>query len=382
MEPFKNRYCIVGVGNTRYGRNPGLSQLGHNVKAIRAAAEDAGLDISEIDGVMTKAPTSTFPMLWGQRVAEALNIVPRVAGTIDQAGASNISLIQYAITAIELGQASVVACVYGDNPATGSRATYSRPRGADAFVGLFGAPLGYATVARRHMYKYGTTHEQLGNVAVAHRHHASMNPNAHFQDPITIEDYHNSRWLAEPFHLLDCCPVSDSGAAWIVATEERAKQLKQKPVYVQGLGQGHPSWDHSRREDMTVSGAKVASEGVFRTAGMTPKDIDFCEFYDCFTIVPIITLEDYGFVKKGEGAAFFENKRTWIGGELPINTSGGLLSETGMPGPQHIVEAVRQLRHTYAGTPRQVEGAEVGLVSQQGGILTTHGAMIVSNQPS
>ncbi|MDA0301703.1 MAG: hypothetical protein O2822_04180 [Chloroflexi bacterium] len=111
MEPFKNRYCIVGVGNTRYGRNPGLSQLGHNVKAIRAAAEDAGLAMSEIDGVMTKAPTSTFPMLWGQRVAEALNIVPRVAGTIDQAGASNISLIQYAITAIELGQASVVACV-------------------------------------------------------------------------------------------------------------------------------------------------------------------------------------------------------------------------------------------------------------------------------
>ena len=380
VEPFKNRYCIVGVGNTPYGRNPGLSQLGHNVKAIRAAAEDAGLAMSEIDGVLTKAPSSTFPMLWAPRVAEALQIVPKVVGTIDQAGASNISLIQYAITAIELGQASVVACSYGDNPATGSRDNYRRPRGGDAFAGLFGAPLAYAMVARRHMEKYGTTHEQLGNVAVAHRHHASMNPNAQFQDPITMEDYENSRWLAEPFRLLDCCPVSDSGAAWIVTTEERAKALKQKPIYVEGLGQGHPSWEFYRRDDPTVSGAQVASESVFRTAGMGPKDIDFCEFYDCFTIVPIMTLEDYGFVKKGEGAAFFEDKRTWIGGELPINTSGGLLSETGMPGPHLILEGVRQLRGEYVGTPRQVEGAERGLITQQGGVLTTHGAMILSNQ--
>ncbi len=380
VEPFKNRYCIVGVGNTHYGRNPGLSQLGHNVKAIRAAADDAGLAMGEIDGLLTKAPSSTFPMLWAPRVAEALQIVPKVVGTIDQAGASNISLIQYAITAIELGQASVVACSYGDNPATGSRENYRRPRGGDAFAGLFGAPLAYAMVARRHMEKYGTTHEQLGNVAVAHRHHASMNPNAQFQDPITMEDYENSRWLAEPFRLLDCCPVSDSGAAWIVTTEERAKALKQKPIYVEGLGQGHPSWEFYRRDDPTVSGAQVASESVFRTAGMGPKDIDFCEFYDCFTIVPIMTLEDYGFVKKGEGAAFFEDKRTWIGGELPINTSGGLLSETGMPGPHLILEGVRQLRGEYVGTPRQVEGAERGLITQQGGVLTTHGAMILSNQ--
>ncbi len=380
MEPFKNRYCIVGVGNTAYGRNPGLSQLGHNVKAIRAAAADAGLEVSEIDGVLTKAPSSTFPMLWAPRVAEALQVQPRVVATIDQAGASNISLVMYAMMAIELGQASVVACVYGDNPGTGSRDSYRRPRGANAFAGMFGAPLGYATVARRHMSEYGTTHDQLGNVAVAHRHHASMNPNAHFQEPITLDDYHNSRWLAEPFHLLDSCPVSDSGASWIITTEERAKELKQAPVYIEGLGQGHPAWDFERRPEMTVSGAKIASEGVFRTAGMSHKDIDFCEFYDCFTIVPIITLEDYGFVDKGEGAAFFEDKRTWIGGQLPINTSGGLLSETGMPGPHLIVEGVRQLRHHYDGTERQVEGAERGLITQQGGIMTTHAAMILSNQ--
>ena len=381
MLPFKNRYCIVGVGNTRYGRNPGMSQLAHNVLAIRAAAADAGLEASEIDGIMTKTPSSTFPGLWAPKVAEAMNLVPRVVATIDQAGASNISLIQYAIAAIELGQAEVVACVYGDNPVTGHRAHYSSPKSADAYAGLFGAPSGYASIARRHMEMYGTTHDQLGNVAVAHRHHASMNPNAQFQDEITIEDYHNSRWLAEPFHLLDCCPVSDSGAAWIVTTEARAKDLKQKPIYIRGLGQGHTSWDFHRRTDMTVSGAKVASEGVWRTAEMSPSDIDFCEFYDCFSIVPLITLEDYGFVKKGEGGSFYEDRRTWIGGELPINTSGGLLSETGMPGPHLIVEGVRQLRHEYADTPRQVEGCEVGLITQQGGILTTHAGMVLSNQP-
>ena len=380
MEPFKNKYCIVGVGNTNYGTNPGLSQVGHNVKAIRAAAEDAGLEMSEVNGVLTKAPSSTFPMLWGPRVSEALGIVPKVTATIDQAGASNISLVMYAMIAIELGQADVIACVYGDNPRTGYRDNYKQPRGANAFAGLFGAPLGYANIARRHMELYGTTPEQLGNVAVAHRHHASMNSTAHYQESITLADNHNSRWIAEPFHLLDCTPVSDSGAAWIITTEERAKQLKQKPIYIEGLGQGNPSWDFATRDDMTVSGAKIASEGVFRTAQMRPSDMDFCQFYDCFTIVPIVTLEDYGFVNKGEGAAFFEDKRTWIGGELPINTSGGLLSETGMPGPQLIVEATRQLRHQYAGTERQVEGAEVGLVSQQGGIMTTHGAMILSNQ--
>ena len=381
MKHFKHRYCLVGVGHTAYGRNPELSQLGHNIMAIRAALDDAGLTTADVDGVLTKTPTSTFPQLWSATVAEALRIVPSVCATIDQAGASNIGLIQFAISAIEMGQASVVVCSYGDNPATGSRSSYARPRGDDAVAGLFGAPSAYAMAARRHMAMYGTTHEQLGNVAIAHRYHASLNPGAQFRDPITMDDYEHSRWLAEPFHLLDCCPVSDGGAAWIVTTEERAKALKQKPVYITGIGQGHPAWDFHRRPDITLSGAKVSGETAFRNAGLGPRDMDFAEIYDCFTIVPLITLEDYGFVKKGEGGSFYEGQRTHLGGAFPINTSGGLLSETGMPGPQLIVEAVRQLRHAYEGTVRQVPNAEVGLVSQQGGIMTTHATMVLTNQP-
>ena len=377
LKNLRQRYCIVGVGNTAYGKNPGVSQMAHNVLAIRAALEDAGLTTADLDGVLTKAPTSTFPMLWGPKVCEALRVQPKVTGTLDQAGASNIGLIQYAISAIELGQAEVVAISYGDNPRTGTRASYARPRGDSALAGLFGAPSSYAMVARRHMHEYGTTPEQLGHVAMTHRTHASMNPNAQFQDLFTLDDYMNSRWVAEPLHLFDCCPVSDGGAAYIITSEARAKDLRKMPVYIEGIGQAHPAWDFFQRPELASSGAKLSGQMAFNSAGMQPSDIDFCEIYDCFTIVPIITLEEYGFVAKGEGGAFYEAQHTRLGGQLPCNTSGGLLSETGMPGTQLVVEAVRQLRRECG--DRQVEGAEVGLVSQQGGIMTTHATMILSN---
>lgn len=378
MKSLKQKYCIVGVGNTAYGKNPGISQIAHNVLAIRSALEDAGLTAQDLDGVLTKAPTSTFPMLWGPKIAEALRIQPKVTATLDQAGASNIGLIQYAISAIELGQAEIIAISYGDNPRTGTRASYARPRGDDALAGLFGAPSSYAMVAKRHMHEYGTTSEQLANVAIAHRTHASMNPGAQFQELFTVDDYMSSRWVAEPFRLLDCCPVSDGGAAYIITTEEKAKELKTLPVYIEGIGQAHPSWDFYRRPELATSGAKIAGKMAFESAGLQPADVDFCEIYDCFTIVPLISLEEYGFVDKGEGGSFYEEQRTHIGGELPCNTSGGLLSETGMPGTQLVVEAVRQLRGQ--GQNRQVKGAEVGLVSQQGGIMTTHATMLLSNQ--
>jgi acetyl-CoA acetyltransferase len=384
MKNLGQRYCIVGVGNTTYGKNPGVSQIAHNVLAIRAALDDAGLTANDLDGVLTKAPSSNFPMLWAPRVAEALQVQPNVVGTIDQAGASNIGLIQYAISCIELGQAEVIAISYGDNPRTASFASYGRaaPIGSDvALAGFFGAPPpSYAMVAQRYMHEHGITQEQLGHVAMTHRYHASMNPNAQYQDVFTMDDYMASRWVAEPFHILDCCPVSDGGAAYIITTESRAKDLAKSPVFIEGIGQGHPAYDFYKRPDMATSGAKISGAMAFESAGMKPDDIDFCQIYDCFTIVPIITLEEYGFVDRGEGGAFYEEQHTRVGGQLPCNTSGGLLSETGMPGTQLVVEAVRQLRGECG--PRQVANAEVGLVSQQGGILTTHSTMIISTHGS
>ncbi len=372
---IRGKYAIVGVGNTRYGKVPGVSALTHNVDAIANAIEDAGIEKSDIDAVLTKAPSSDFQMLWSAKVAQAIGVVPKVTATLDQAGASNIGLIGYAIMCMEMGMCSTAVISYGDNPLTGKRTFYNRPRGEDAAYGFFGAPPAYAMLARRHMEEFGTTSEQLAEVAVTCRHHASMNPNAQFQTPITVEDHQASRYVAEPFHLLDCCPVSDGGAAIIVTSAERARALRQPPAYVLGLGQGHPSWDLPHRREWTTSGAKVSGEMAFAMAGLGPQDMNFAELYDCFTIVPLITLEDYGFCKKGEGGSFVSGGRIRIGGEFPINTSGGLLSETGMPGMQHVLEGVRQIRGQCG--PRQVSGAALGVISGQGGIMTTHATMVL-----
>ncbi len=188
-----------------------------------------------------------------------------------------------------------------------------------------------------------------------------------------------SRFVAEPFHLLDCCPVSDGGAALVITSAERARELKQKPVYVLGLGQGHPAWDLQHRETMTTSGAKVSGEMAFAMAGLGPSDMQFAQLYDCFTIVPLITLEDYGFCKKGDGGGFVSGGNIAPGGSIPLNTSGGLLGETGMPGMQLVLEGVRQIRGQCG--PRQVKDASVGIVSGQGGIMTTHATMILGDQP-
>jgi len=377
--PLRGKYAIVGVGNTRYGKLPGVSALAHNVEAIARAIEDAGVKKDEIDAVLTKAPTSNFQMLWSARVAQAIGIQPKVTATLDQAGASNIGLIAYAIMCMELGQCTMAVISYGDNPLTGSRAFYNRPRGEDAAYGFFGAPAGYAMIARRHMEEFGTTSQQLGEVAIACRYHASLNPNAQFQTPITMEDHENSRYVAEPLHLLDCCPVSDGGAAIIVTSAERARDLRKPPAHILGLGQSHPAWDVQARPQLTTSGAKASGEMAFRMAGLGPRDMRFAQLYDCFSIVPIITLEDYGFCKKGEGGDFVSGGRIRLGGELPLNTSGGLLGETGMPGMQLIVEGVRQIRGECG--PRQVPDAHTGVVSGQGGIMTTHATLVLGREP-
>lgn len=376
---LRGKYAIVGVGNTRYGKVPGISALTHNIDAIATAIEDSGISKSEVDAVLTKAPSSDFQMLWSAKVSQSLGIVPNVTATLDQAGASNIGLIGYAIMCMEMGMCTTAVISYGDNPVTGKRAFYNRPRGEEAAYGFFGAPLAYAMAARRHMVEFGTTSEQLGHVAVNARHNASMNPNAQFQNPITLEEHQASRFVAEPFHLLDCCPVSDGGAAIVVTSAERARDLKQKPVYVLGLGQGHPAWDLQHRETLTTSGAKLSGEMAFAMAGLSPGDMQFAQLYDCFTIVPLITLEDYGFCEKGEGGAFVSSGNIELSGSIPLNTSGGLLGETGMPGMQLVLEGVRQIRG-QCGT-RQVKGASVGIVSGQGGIMTTHATMILGDQP-
>jgi len=361
---------------SKVGRVPGITSYGFNLEAIKYAIEDAGLDKGEVDGILTKAPTSGFIMLYSAKISQLLGISPKVTLTIDAAGATNAMMVQYAMMAIDTGLCNTVVCSYGDNPLSGPAGTYARGRGSDAAYGMFGAPSGYALVAQRHMQEYGTTSRQLGAIAVACRKHACLNPDAQmFGRPMTIDDHQNSRFVVEPLRLFDCCLVSDGGAAVVVTSAERARNLRKQPVYIMGMGQSHPVTDIGQRYPITATGARGSGEIAFRMAGITPRDVDLAQIYDCFTITLLITLEEYGFCRNGEGGPFVEEGRIEIGGELPVNTSGGLLSETGMPGMQLIVEAARQLRGE--GGPRQVKDAEIAVVSHQGGIMTTHATLVL-----
>ena len=373
--PVSGKYCILGVGQTAFGKLPGRSTQAMHVEAIRNAITDSGLDKSDIDAVLCKMPTSKPELGYSLDIAQRIGIVPKVNAVLDQEGATTISLVGYAMMCMELDQCEVAVISFADNPRTSTN-RYGRPKGEGAPFGLFGGAALYSMITRRHMHEYGTTHDQLGAISVACHKHGALNPNAQMQKAITLDEYHESRWIAEPLHVFDCCLVSDGAAAIVVTTVERAKALGiSEPVRVLGVGQGHPSWDVPYRETLTTAGGKESGRQAFAMAGLRPADIDVAQIYDCFTITALMTLEDYGFCEKGEGGPFCEGGRIELGGELPINTSGGLLSETGMPGLQLIVEGVRQVRGECG--PRQVPGAEVALISNQGGVMHTHSTMIL-----
>ena len=372
---MRGKVVIAGVGHTAFGKLPERSTLSLNVEAVRKALADSGIGKSMVDGLFVKFPTSRFDMMYGQKVAESLGIMPRIGGVWDQGGAANASMIGYAAMAIEAGQCEIAVVCFADNQKTGSRNAYEKAWGDDGAYGWFGTPPGYAMIARRHMGEFGTTSDQLGAIAVACRKHGAANPNAQLRKPLTLDEFRQSRMIVAPLRRDDCCLVSDGGAAVVLTSAKRARELNvAKPVPVLGFGQGQTSWEVALRPDMTSTAAVVSGKTAFAMAGLTPKDIDVAQIYDCFTITALMTLEDYGFCKKGEGGHFVEAGRIELGGDLPINTSGGLLSETGMPGMQLVIEGVRQMRGEATS---QVKGAKTCVVSNQGGIMHTHSTLIL-----
>lgn len=376
---MRGNIVIAGVGQTAFGKLPGRSTVSLNVEAIRKALVDAGVDKPQVDGLFVKAPTSKFEMMYAQKLAEALGLVPRIGGVYDHGGASNISMISYAAMAIEAGQCDIAVVALADNPATGTRQAYEKSYGDDGsgLFGWFGTPAGYAMIAQRHMAQYGTTSDQLGAIAVACRRHGAANPNAQLQKALTLDQYRASRLIVEPLRRDDCCLVSDGAAAVLLMSAQKARELKvTRPVPILGFGQGQTSWDVALRQDLTTTAAAVSAQTAFRMAGLKPQDMDVAQIYDCFTIAVLMTLEDYGFCPKGEGGRFVEGGRIEFGGELPINTAGGLLSETGMPGLQLVIEGVRQMRGEAIS---QVRGAAKCIVSNQGGIMHTHSTLILGH---
>jgi acetyl-CoA acetyltransferase len=369
------RYVIAGVGHTKFGRLPDRGTVSLNVEACRNALADAGIEKSVVDALFVKVPTSRYTPMYAQVLAEAMRLQPKVGGVWDQGGATNISMISFASMAIDAGQCDVALVTLADNPKSGTRQAYEKAGGDDAAYGWFSVAAGYAMIMQRHIAEFGTRPEQFAAVAMACRNHGANNPYAHLRLPLTVQQYMDSPYVVEPLRRDDICLVSDGGAAVVVMSEKRANELKvPAPVPILGFGQAHTSWDVTLRPSLTSTTAETSAETAFAMAKLTPRDMDVAQIYDCYTITVLMTLEDYGFCRKGEGGRFVEGGHISPGGELPINTSGGLLSETGMPGMQLVIEGVRQMRGISC---NQVKGARKCVISNQGGVMTTHSTLIV-----
>ncbi|MBB3181109.1 thiolase C-terminal domain-containing protein [Variovorax sp. Sphag1AA] len=383
---LKNKVAIVGVGESDIGKVPNMTGLGLNAQAAKRALDESGLEVSDIDGVLTAYSFTEPYFMLGSVLCEYLGVKPRFNASVVSGGASPAVMLKHAAEAIVSGQAETILVCAGENRATG----LTRDAALSALLAVghpyFEQPYGgsipgyYAMIAQRHMHVYGTKREQLAHVAVNTRAHALLHPNAQMKKPLALQEVLDAKAIADPLGMLDCCLISDAGGAFIVTSAERARDLKAKPVYLQGIGEYHTHEHLMCAPSLTEFGATESGRTAYQMAGLGPQDIDVAELYDCFTIVPIIELEELGFCKPGEGGAFFAEGNARIGGKLPVNTHGGMLSHAhagAAGGLFGIVEAVRQLRGGLG--ERQVQGAEVALVHNEGGILSSHCTLILAN---
>ena len=380
--PMKNRTAICGLGITEMGRvYRSASDLA--TEAVFLALKDTGLAKSELDGLLINAglTNSVGLNLHSNLGLQELNLLTFMQGYGSSAG----QMVQYASMAITNGMADYVACVFADNPLSEGKsagASYARARRQDALTSLYsmygiaGANGMYALAAQRHMDTYGTTQEQLGAVAISQRQWAGFNERATKREPLSMDDYLSSPWVVEPFHVLDCCLVSNGAVAVIVTSAERAQDLAQPPAYLRGFAQAH-SHDTGRtdRDSLLESPASRSGTRALSMADSKLSEITQCQLYDCYTYTVLVTLEDYGFCGKGEGGPFIEDGRLAPGGSLPTNTGGGELSSFYMWGMTPLTEGVIQARGH--GGERQVKN-DLILVTGNGGILNYHSTLLLS----
>jgi acetyl-CoA acetyltransferase len=369
--------AIVGAAETeRIGVVPDMSALQMHVESARLAVADAGLTLSDVDGV---AAAGISPIT----VAHYLGIAPTYVDATSVGGCSFLLHVRHAAAAIASGLCEVVLITHGES---GRSRVGAPPRAADpaspqgqfeAPYGTFGPPTTFPIGVLRYMKEFGLTHEQLASVAVAQRRWSARVPRAMFRDPITVDDVLSSRMVAYPMHLLECCLVTDGGGALVVTSAERAKTLAKPPVHVLGTGEAAEAPMVSMMEDFTTSKAfRLSSAKAFAEAGIGPKEVDHLMVYDAFAHLPIYGLEDLGFVPRGEAGAFIEEGHTSPGGTLPMNTNGGGLSytHTGMYGMFLVQESVRQLRNEAAA---QVPDVNVSLAQGVGGMFMAAGTLIL-----
>jgi acetyl-CoA acetyltransferase len=379
MKELSNKVCIVGVDESdEIGTLPGKSMLSLHLEATHNAIRDAGLKVSDIDGVFTAGQHSPAT------IAEALGIVPRFVDGTTVGGCSFIIMVGHAMLALHHGLCDVAVVSHGESGRSGVGVTPRRdtaiPGQYEAPYGFGGAPTYFGLITTRHMHEYGTTLEQWAQVAVSTRKWAALNPKAKNREPITVKDVLESRPVIWPFNVLNICLVTDAGGAVVLTRADRARDCAKKPIYVRGAGEGAEHVSLTQMHNLTFSEAtRISGEKAFAMAGVGPRDFNHVMLYDAFTSGPPIMLEALGLAKRGEGVNFFEEGRSTPGGSLPINTNGGGLSYThsGMYGIFPIIESVRQLRGECG--PRQVPGARLGLVNGMGGMLSAAGTLVLAN---
>jgi len=379
---LKNKAAIVGVYEhpTRFAPSKTTYQI--IAESAREALADAGLTIKDVDGLFNAGAGFSLGL------ADYLNVNPSYTDTTNYGGSSFVGHAAHAAAAISAGLCSVALICYSATPVSAPMAGGGGGMPLDPasnFENPYGVTIinGYALTAQRHMHEYGTTSEQLAEIAVTMRLHASMNPNAKYRDPITVEDVLKSRVISSPLHLLDCCVVSDGGGAVVMTSAERARDLRKKPIYLLGSGEAMRHGAGGHRDLMDIATNDSARQ-AYERSGLGPKDIDMAMIYDSFTITVLMQLEALGMCKRGEGGAWVSGGRLRYDSEFPINTDGGGLSSNhpGMRGIFLLIEAVRQLRGE--GGPRQAKKRlRTAVATGIGGILGyRHAAatVILSNE--
>jgi len=373
--------AIVGAAeSTRIGAVPDMAQIMLHADAALNAMADAGLKPADIDGVACVGP------MMPQQIAHYLGITPKWVDGTGVGGCSFMLHVRHAAAAIHAGYCKTVLITHGESGKSRVNGT-PRPPEPQSLNGQFEAPFGpmgpptlFPIPVLRYMKTYGVTHEHMAQVAVVQREWAAKNPRAAFKDPITIDDVLNSKMIAYPFRLLQCCLVTDGGGALILTSADRAKDFPTKPCYILGSGESVETTMVSQMEDFTSSRAfRVAGPEAFRMAGIKHSDVDHLMIYDAFAHLPMYGLEDLGFVKRGEAKDFIWERNTAPGGKLPINTNGGGLSytHTGMYGMFALQESVRQVRGT---APAQVPNVKISVAHGVGGMFSASGTVVLSNQ--
>ena len=375
---LRGKSAIVGTGHAGFGEAHGLTAYDVMAQSALAALGDAGLKLSDVDGLFCTMMEDSMPALMA---AEYLGIQPRFIDGTMTGGSSFVNYLTSATMALEAGLCDVALIVYGSNQrtASGRLVTASRPPAYEAPYNPRYPISAYAMAAARHMHQYGTTREQLADVAVAARGWAQHNPEAFARGPLSREDVLGARMVGDPLTVLDCCLVTDGGGAIVMVRADRARDFPKAPVYVLGSAAESSHRQISQMKDFTVTAARESGARAFAAAGVTRADIQVVELYDAFTINTILFLEDLGFCAKGEGGAFVEGGRIAPGGVLPVNTNGGGLScvHPGMYGIFTVIEAARQIRGDAPGM--QLDGIDLALAHGNGGVLSSQVTAILGS---